>query len=810
MVMDNNANKPFFQRFLIYFVKIIIIFTVYFIAAKFGLGISPVSGFATLVWPPTGIALAVLFIFGLELWPAIFFGAFLVNLITGAPLPAALSIGAGNAMEAIIGAYLLRRFGFQKELERLKDVVTLIFFAAIFSTVISATVGVTTLLLANIVSFSSYIGTWTAWWIGDMLGNLIVAPFLFIWLSKSSKKVSTKGLAELIVFSALIIAISIFVFSSLSSSVNYPSLIYLVFPLLVWLAIRFNPKTIVSLILIISAIAIFGTVSGFGPFINATASQTLLQLQLFMGVLSTTMLVLASVVIERKKTQALMLAYGPGFKDLKKEKIVEEAKKNILMDWLRQLSVNKKLSIIIILIILILLFGITNFWVSMKVMSGIRSYVGGEGLWSKAQKEAINSLITYSISRDQADYNKFLSFLQVNMGDKQARLELNKKNPNLDIVRQGFVQGGNNPKDVNDLIFLYKWFKHVGYMDKAIKIWTKGDLHIEKLLVVGEKLHDVISTPEDQNNLQEQIQKADLIYSLINESREIDNQLTVLENDFSSTLGEGSRGIKNILLLITVFLSLVLGGFVLFIAILIGRLISQVDIAKTEFVSLASHQLRTPITAIKWYSTMISDKKTGPLKPQQEKYLLEIYHGNERMIKLINNLLSIARIEMGKLKINKQSVDVKKVLEDVIKEQQMEIGKRNQKIIINQPEALPKINTDSVLFSMILQNLISNAIKYTLENGEIICTVKKEGRKVVFQISDNGIGIAPEDQKRIFEKLFRGKNAMEQSKQRQNREGTGLGLYIVNKIAVMLGGKVWFKSALGHGTSFYLELPVSK
>ncbi|MBI3337184.1 MAG: MASE1 domain-containing protein [Candidatus Staskawiczbacteria bacterium] len=811
--MNNKVKlKTYFLRYYSYPVKLIILFIVYFVSARFGLMISPVSGFATLVWPPTGIALVALFVFGIDLWPAIFVGAFLVNSITGAPLIGAVGIGIGNTMEAVIGVCLLKHFGFQKELERLKDVLLLIIFASLFSTAISATIGVTALFFTHIVSLSSYLKTWTAWWIGDILGDLIVAPFLFVWLSKSWKKINIRRIWELIAISMLIIIISIFVFSSFSKNINYPSLIYLIFPLFIWIAIRFNPKVIVSLILIVSVIAILGTISGFGLFVDGTTSQTLLQLQLFMGALSLTMLVLASVIAERKKAELLARESNVSLQNksekLKKETFYKVSKKNIIMEWLRELSVNKKLSIIIILIILTLLSGVVNFWFGMKMMSSIRSYVGGEGLWSKAQKEATNSLVAYSISFNEDDYNKFLTFLQVNMGDKQARLELNKKNPNFAIVSKGFIQGGNNPNDVDDLIFLYRWFRHLSYMDKAIQIWTKGDSQIENLLDIGEKMHEIIVAPHDINNPEEQRQRSLQTASLIKESGEIDSQLTILENSFSSTLGEGSRYIKNILLFITIILSALLGSFVLFIAMLISRLIIQVDNAKTEFVYLSSHQLRTPATAIKWYSNMLANKKTGALNEKQEKYIAEIYYGNERMIKLINNLLSTARIEMGKLKINKQLVDVRKLLESVIQEQRMEINRKNQKINVNQSEESLKMITDPSLLSMILQNIISNSVKYTLKGGEIICNIKSDNYKILFEIFDNGIGIPQKDQGRVFEKLFRAANSMDQNKEKSNREGTGLGLYIVKEMTSILGGKIWFKSELNKGTTFYLELPV--
>jgi len=229
----------------------------------------------------------------------------------------------------------------------------------------------------------------------------------------------------------------------------------------------------------------------------------------------------------------------------------------------------------------------------------------------------------------------------------------------------------------------------------------------------------------------------------------------------------------------------------------------EIDKIKTEFVSLASHQLRTPATAVKWYSEMLLDKKTGDLNKNQLRYLEEVYHGNERMIRLINNLLSISRIELGKLSVQLEMINVKQLFDAVIKDQRVEILKRKHKVDLKQLEKIPKISTDPILLRMILQNFLSNAIKYTLNGGKINCTIKKEGLNIIFSVEDNGVAIPKAEQKHIFEKLFRGSNSLE-----LDREGNGLGLYIVKKVAVTLGGKVWFESEPGKGTTFYFQLPI--
>jgi len=228
----------------------------------------------------------------------------------------------------------------------------------------------------------------------------------------------------------------------------------------------------------------------------------------------------------------------------------------------------------------------------------------------------------------------------------------------------------------------------------------------------------------------------------------------------------------------------------------------QVDRSKSEFVSLASHQLRTPLTAIKWYSEILEKEK---LNAKGKRCLREIYHGNERMIKLIDIMLNISRFEAGKIKMNAVPTDIKKILEDIINEQKSEIKKRSQKFTLECPNDLPKTLIDQNLFRLVFQNLISNAIKYTPAKGEVSCKVAKKDNVFLFEVADTGIGIPEAQQKRVFEKLFRADNVFT-----HEPEGTGLGLYAAKMTAESLGGKIWFKSKTGKGTTFFVELPIRK
>lgn len=226
----------------------------------------------------------------------------------------------------------------------------------------------------------------------------------------------------------------------------------------------------------------------------------------------------------------------------------------------------------------------------------------------------------------------------------------------------------------------------------------------------------------------------------------------------------------------------------------------QIDRSKSEFVSLASHQLRTPLTAIKWYSEILQKEK---LTVKQKRCIKEIYHGNERMIKLIDIMLNISRFEAGKIKVNAVKTNIKKLLEDIIKEQKSEIERRKEKFVFECPNDLPEILIDQNLFRLIFQNLISNAVKYTANEGQVSCKVSKKDNIFSFEVADTGIGIPEAQQKRIFEKLFRADNAFT-----HEPEGNGLGLYAAKMTTESLGGKIWFKSKQGKGTTFFVELPI--
>jgi signal transduction histidine kinase len=225
---------------------------------------------------------------------------------------------------------------------------------------------------------------------------------------------------------------------------------------------------------------------------------------------------------------------------------------------------------------------------------------------------------------------------------------------------------------------------------------------------------------------------------------------------------------------------------------------------KTEFVSISAHQLRTPLSAIKWTLKMFLDGDLGELTKEQREFLEKTYKSNERMINLINDLLNVTRIEEGRYLYRPVLADIVPICQSVIDSYREEIEKKNLKFEFKKPKELPKVRVDIEKISLAIQNLLENAIRYNREGGEIEIVLKEKEKEIEFSIRDTGIGIPKDQQNRVFTKFFRAPNAM-----RMETEGSGLGLFITKNIIEAHGGKIWFKSEEGKGTTFYFTLPAA-
>jgi len=210
-----------------------------------------------------------------------------------------------------------------------------------------------------------------------------------------------------------------------------------------------------------------------------------------------------------------------------------------------------------------------------------------------------------------------------------------------------------------------------------------------------------------------------------------------------------------------------------------------VERLKTEFVSIAAHQLRTPLSAIKWTLKMFLDGDLGKVTPEQQEFLMKTYKSNERMIALINSLLNVTRIEEGRFLYRPTFDKIDELAESVIKTLASEASRKQLKIVFKKENNLPKILMDAEKMRLAINNLIDNAIRYTLPGGKIEVKLTQKGGEVEFIVKDSGVGIPSVQQKRIFSKFFRGLNAL-----KLETEGSGLGLFIAKNVIEAHGGKI--------------------
>ena len=278
---------------------------IYIVAGKLALKLAFVNASASPVWPPAGIALAALLVLGYRIWPAIFVGAFVVNFWTTLNILSSIGIAGGNTLEAICGAWLVNRFANgTRVFDRPQDVFKFA-LATLVSAAVSPSLGVTSLALTGFANWSNFWPIWSTWWLGDASGVLILTPFLVLWsVASTQRKWNEHEVIEVSVLLLLLFVLGEMVFGGWLpvSARNYP-LSFICGPIVIWTAFRFTPRETATGIFILSSIAIWGTLRGFGPFVLRTENQSLLMLQAWTAALTITAMAIAAAISERNRAQ---------------------------------------------------------------------------------------------------------------------------------------------------------------------------------------------------------------------------------------------------------------------------------------------------------------------------------------------------------------------------------------------------------------------------------------------------------------------------------------------------------------------------
>lgn len=343
---------------------------------------------------------------------------------------------------------------------------------------------------------------------------------------------------------------------------------------------------------------------------------------------------------------------------------------------------------------------------------------------------------------------------------------------------------------------------------KRLNLATCELLGFDKDELIGKKLVDAIELLDKDEK------------TILKNDRVVERVLTSKKSIISDSIANGFyyRKKDGTTLPVNIAVSPILESRQLVGVIEIFRDISkdkEIDTAKSEFVSLASHQLRTPLSSINWYAEMLLSGDAGKLNKQQQEYMNEVDRANSRMVGLVNSLLNVSRLELGTFVLDSEKLNPKDCAEQILIEIKTKSDEKKQKLDIVFDPKTPEIIFDKKYLEMLYQNLLSNAVKYTPEKGKIELTVRAaktgeviDGYKIpkagiIITVADNGYGIPKNQQDKIMTKLFRADNALD-----KDADGTGLGLYIIKSVIDHSNGNLWFKSVENKGTTFHAYLPL--
>jgi signal transduction histidine kinase len=270
---------------------------------------------------------------------------------------------------------------------------------------------------------------------------------------------------------------------------------------------------------------------------------------------------------------------------------------------------------------------------------------------------------------------------------------------------------------------------------------------------------------------------------------------------FISTLKIGDPQVVRLIILSITAILLVLD----YIIVNSFERVAEASRMKTEFIGIVSHQLRSPLTNIKFSLEVLMSGELKDKAKEEAEYIKILKENTQRMGDLINNLILVSRIETGEFSLNQQSISLAELTSDVIRKVRPFADASNVEIIFNKQDNVPNIVADNLWLEQVVKNLIDNAIRYIRGRGRVEISIMKNTKAVLFRIKDTGVGIPQAEQKHIFKKFFRCKNAV-----KHQTDGSGLGLHIVRKLLEFFGGRIFFESKEGEGATFYFTLPIPK
>jgi len=791
---------------------------IYILAGKLGLALAFLNPSATAVWPPTGIALAAVLLFGQRVWPAIFLGAFITNEITAGTVGTSLLIAGGNTLEALIGASFVNRFARSRAaFDAADSTLRFVVLAGLMSTAVSATIGVTTLWLFGLSTGSAYAPTWLTWWLGDAAGAVVVAPVLLLWHGDPHTRWQAGRWRELLALSGTVIAVAWLVFAQSAYPISF-----LCLPLVAWAAVRFGQREAATATFILSAVAIWQTVHGRGTFGGHTVNQTLLLLQSFMVVTSIVGLTLGASTTGRSiaeyqlqrandelearvraRSQELQSAYD---KLLATESRLKEAQTLAHVgSWEWNVADDRE-------------------WWSEELyrICGIepRSFTPSYRAFMAMVPADEHAVIEAIVQKAFSDHQPFQFEHRIVRPDAGVRVLSSHGRVVVDdagrVIRMSGASQDITSRKTDEEIIWRSESRLQTIIDAepaCVKLVSREgillDMNRAGLDMIGAKtLADIEGRPVSELIHPEDLERFFEIHRAAADGRPgraefrikgfdggerwVDSRLVPFDAQIE---GHAKRAVLSVTSDVTEQ----------------KRLEDQLrQSQKLEAIGLLAggiaHDFNNLLTAIGGYTEMVL--KTLDEGDARHEDLLEVAKATQRAAALTRQLLAVSRrqvLQPTVLDLNGMVTNVQKLLHRTIPE--------NIEIQLELRPDLELVRADRGQLEQVVLNLAINAgdamprggrlrlITETVDVDEASARRRppmSPGRYVRLTVSDTGAGMAKETQDHIFEPFFTTKTL---------GKGTGLGLATVYGIVKQSSGFIWVESELGRGTAFEIYLP---
>jgi PAS domain S-box-containing protein len=814
----------------------------YIAAARLGFRVAFLAEQVTTVWAPTGIAQAALLLWGLRLWPAVWIGAFLANAATSAPIWTDAGVATGNTLEALAAAWSLSRLGFDPALCRTRDVIAFIILAAIASPMVSATIGVTTLSAGQVQPWSQFWPLWFDWVLGDALGALVVAPVVLTVFGAHSRPRPRQRFETIVLVGCVLLVAEIVFRAPLATSSGSHPLEFVIFPFIIVAAVRLGQPATALVVLGASGVTIWNTIQGRGPFATPSIHQSLILLQVFMGVLASSGLVLAAAIAERRTAERRRAAAYAVGQVLTSARSIEDAAPGVLaavcrnLDWrvgalwtldpdrqrLRALSVWPADDVSA--------FAAATRTDTFSPGRGLpgRVWASGEPAWIEDVIQDVN--FPRAPAAREAGLHGAFGF-PIRLGDEVLGVvecfRPEAAAPDADLLAAMAAVGNQIGQFIGrtriESVVRDSESRIRAILDTALDaivsmdhqgVITDFNPAAERIFgypraqAIGRELAALLIPPGLRDRHRSGLQR----YLSTGEGPFIDRRI-----ETTAVHADGREFPVEIA--ITAVPSIgppMFTGFVLDVTertradVERRQLLERERVARHEaetasrakdiFLATLSHELRTPMTAIVGWTRMLL---TGAVEEQNIRHALEVIDRNAQIqVQLVGDLLDVSQIITGGLKLVMEPVELRSIIEASLDVVHPAAQARQITVRSNLPPEPVLTIGDASRLQQIVWNLLANAVKFTPQGGRVQVDLVDGDDRARIRIQDNGPGIAPDFLPYLFERF----RQADSSSTRQYG-GLGLGLAIVRHLVELHGGSVSAENdGNGTGAVFTVEL----